>query len=137
MFKTKYIIQKLAFPVDGVYTHLVQRWTSVDGRPYAYCGFGRYCKSEEEAVAYRDNAEKEDAYAKRPKQEVKAIPDGAYYFLDCMNAFVNEGLFPVTEFSGDEEAKQTAANYEATLYRYEYKAGIRISSTILYQPACA
>lgn len=60
--------------------------------------------------------------------------DGTYYYMDCMNAFVNDGLFPVSEFESDAEAIQKAADYEATLYRDEYRDGVRISSTILYQP---
>ena len=60
--------------------------------------------------------------------------DGAYYYMDCMNAFINDGLFPVSEFESDAEAIQKAADYEATLYRDEYRDGVRISSTVLYQP---
>lgn len=60
--------------------------------------------------------------------------NGSYYFMDCMNAFVNNGLFPAAEFADDREAIRTAANYEATLYRYEYRDGERISSKVLYEP---
>lgn len=60
--------------------------------------------------------------------------NGSYYFMDCMNAFVNNGLFPAAEFADDAEAIRTAANYEATLYRYEYRDGERISSRVLYEP---
>jgi ribosomal protein S6 len=65
---------------------------------------------------------------------VKKIQDGSYYFMDCLNAFVNGGLFPASEFKDDADAIQTAANYEATLYKYEYKHGERISSVALYEP---
>jgi hypothetical protein len=61
--------------------------------------------------------------------------DGIYYYMDCLNAFVNDGLFPASEFKDDAEAIQTAANYEAYLYKYEYKNGQRISSTVLYEPS--
>lgn len=62
---------------------------------------------------------------------------GAYYFFDCMNAFVNGGLFPAAEFDSEAEAIDTAANYEATLYRYEYRDGVQISSAEIYNPwAC-
>lgn len=67
----------------------------------------------------------------RPAPEL----NGSYYFMDCMNAFVNDGLFPAGEFRDDADAIQTAANYEATLYRYEYRNGERISSKVLYEPA--
>lgn len=60
--------------------------------------------------------------------------NGFYYYLDCMNAFVNDGLFPAAEFRSDAEAIQKAANYEATLYKYEYRNGEQISSTVLYEP---
>jgi hypothetical protein len=67
----------------------------------------------------------------RPAPEL----NGSYYFMDCMNAFVNDGLFPAGEFRDDADAIQTAANYEATLYRYEYRNGERISSKVLHEPA--
>ena len=63
----------------------------------------------------------------------RQIPDGIYYFMDCMD-FVNDGLFPQSEFNDDADAIQTAANYEATLYKYEYRNGAQINSTVLYQP---
>lgn len=60
--------------------------------------------------------------------------NGRYYFMDCMNAFVNGGLFPAADFKDDADAISAAANYEATLYKIEYKNGERISSRILYEP---
>ena len=65
---------------------------------------------------------------------VTRTTDGSYYFMDCLNAFVNNGLFPTAEFEDDADAIRTAADYEATLYKYEYRNGERISSRILYQP---
>ena len=65
----------------------------------------------------------------------RKIPDGFYYYMDCMNAFVNDGLFPAAEFEDDADAIRHAANYEATLYKYEFKDGQRISSATLYEPA--
>lgn len=62
------------------------------------------------------------------------ILHGTYYYMDCMNAFVNDGLFPAKEFKDDKEAIQTAGNYEATLYKYEYQNGERVSSIVLYDP---
>lgn len=63
--------------------------------------------------------------------------DGVYYFMDCLNAFVSDRLLPAGDFAGDADAIQTAANYEATLYKYEYRDGQRISSAVLYEPfAC-
>ena len=60
--------------------------------------------------------------------------NGSYYYFDCMNAFVNDGLFNAAEFEGDAEAIRHAANYEATLYKYEYNNGDMISSAIIYEP---
>lgn len=60
--------------------------------------------------------------------------NGKYYYMHCMNAFVNNGLFPEREFANDAAAIRTAADYEATLYKYEYKNGKRINSQILYEP---
>ena len=59
---------------------------------------------------------------------------GQYYYFDCMNAFANGGLFPAAEFADDAEAIRYAADYEATLYKYEYHNGVRISSAAIYQP---
>ena len=59
---------------------------------------------------------------------------GQYYYFDCMNAFVNDGLFPAAEFENDAEAISKAADYEATLYKLEYDSGERISTAVLYQP---
>lgn len=65
------------------------------------------------------------------------ILNGKYYYMECMNAFVNGGLFKEKEFKNDQEAINTAADYEATLYKYEYRHGERISSSVLYDPwAC-
>lgn len=63
------------------------------------------------------------------------VLNGEYYYMDCMNAFINDGLFPAAEFEDDADAIRHAANYEATLYKYEYRDGERISSTTLYEPA--
>ena len=60
--------------------------------------------------------------------------NGLFYHFDCMNAFVNDGLFPAKEFKDDEEAAQYAADYEATLHKYEYKNGELISSLTIYEP---
>lgn len=59
---------------------------------------------------------------------------GIYYYMDCMNAFVNGGLFPEKEFTDEQEAINTAANYEATLYKYEFRHGEKISSRVIYDP---
>ena len=60
--------------------------------------------------------------------------NGIYYYMDCMNAFVNDGLFPASEFKDDADAIRTAADYEATLYKYEYQDGQQINCQALYEP---
>ena len=63
--------------------------------------------------------------------------NGDYYFFDCMNAFVTDRYFKVSAFKSDADAISTAANYEATLYRYTFKDGERVNRTVLYDPwAC-
>lgn len=60
---------------------------------------------------------------------------GSYYYFDCMNAVVNK-FFKISAFKDDAEAISTAANYEATLYRYEFDSdGEQISRKTLYEPA--
>ena len=131
----QYKIEKLSFPIDGIYNYNVQRWTSTDGgKTFAYCGFGKYCRTEAEAQAYKKEMDAQEPGAIQTAPEPATVPDGNYYFMDCMNAFVNNGLFPAAEFKDDADAIQTAANYEATLYKYEYRHGERISSAVLYQP---
>lgn len=60
--------------------------------------------------------------------------NGRYYYMDCMNAFVNDGLFPESEFTDDRDAIRAAADYEATLYKYEFKDGELIRNDKLYDP---
>lgn len=61
--------------------------------------------------------------------------NGTFYYFDCMNAFVNGGLFPADEFDNDAEAIRKAADYEATLYKYTFKNGRRTENITLYEPA--
>ena len=60
--------------------------------------------------------------------------NGQYYFFDCLTAFENDGLCPVSKFKNDKDAIQTATNYEASLYKYVYKDSVRISKELLYEP---
>ena len=59
--------------------------------------------------------------------------EGLYYRLDCMNALAS-GLYKASDCTGDEEAIETASNYEATLTKEEYRGGERLSSKLLYDP---
>ena len=135
----KYVIKELSFPVDGIYKYEVQRWTRINGgQTYAYCGFGKYCRTKKEARAYKAEMEaleprKNKVKAAQAKPE-RPVLNGIYYFFDCMNAFVNDGLFPASEFKDDAEAVRMAADYEASLYKYEFTDGARTGSSILYEP---
>lgn len=60
--------------------------------------------------------------------------NGNYYYFDCMNAFLTERYFKETAFKGDSEAIETAANYEATLYKYTFKDGEPVETITLYDP---
>lgn len=64
----------------------------------------------------------------------KPIADGFYYFFDCLNAMLTDRYFEAGAFKDDKDAISTAANYEATLYKYEFKDGDRVSSKVLYDP---
>lgn len=56
----RYITQQLHFPVNG-YLYYVQRMGSVDGgKTFWYCGYGKYCKTEEEAREYINKSIEED-----------------------------------------------------------------------------
>ena len=56
--KRKYTITECNFPIDGIYTHNAQVWISVDGgNNYYYCGIGKFCKSEADAVDFCNSYE--------------------------------------------------------------------------------
>lgn len=59
---------------------------------------------------------------------------GEYYFFDCLNAFLTDRYFKLSAFEGDQDAIKTAANYEATLYKYKFNHGERVESSVLYDP---
>lgn len=50
--KRKYNIEKLHFPVDGIYNYNAQVFISVDGKNYYYCGIGKFTRTEEDAQNY-------------------------------------------------------------------------------------
>lgn len=59
---------------------------------------------------------------------------GDYYYFDCMNAFVTGRYFEAAAFGSEAEAIKTAANYEATLYKYTFRHGERTATATLYDP---
>ena len=61
MITRKAIIHKLTFPIEQ-YNYNVQIWISVDGgKTHAYCGLGKYFKTEPEARKYAANINKEES----------------------------------------------------------------------------
>lgn len=64
----------------------------------------------------------------------KEIADGFYYFFDCFNAELTDRYFKASAFKDDKDAIATAANYEATLYKYEFKGGESVNIITLYDP---
>lgn len=61
------------------------------------------------------------------------VLNGYYYLFDCMNEIADRLLY-ASWFKDDREAKQLASNIEATLFKYEYRNGERVSSETLYDP---
>ena len=56
----KATIDELAFPIDG-YRYSVKIWISVDGgENYAYCGLGKYFKTEQQAQEYAASIKEEE-----------------------------------------------------------------------------
>ena len=63
----------------------------------------------------------------------ESIPDGIYYYFDCMDGRLGEELITAEELSKrlyganrnltEAQIKLIAADYEAELHRYTYKDG--------------
>lgn len=60
--------------------------------------------------------------------------NGDYYYFDCLNAFVSDRYFELTAFKDEQEAINTAANYEATLYKYHFEHGELAHTETIYDP---
>lgn len=67
--------------------------------------------------------------------------NGFYYGFECLGLIFNgdrtglpDNVAPVATFEGDDDAISHAADFEATLYKYEYKDGELINTTTLYEP---
>lgn len=62
MKKNKYDIKKLDYTIQGGYRYDTQIWTSTDGgKTYFHCGLGKFCRTLEEAKAYKNEMEKLEA----------------------------------------------------------------------------
>lgn len=54
-------IKEFAFPIEGIYNYDAQVITSVDGGyTFWHCGEGKFCKTKEEAEAYKEEVENGD-----------------------------------------------------------------------------
>ena len=53
----KVTIEEMFFMLDGVYKYNAMLWSSLDGINWYHAGFGRYCKTLEEAEQYRKENE--------------------------------------------------------------------------------
>ena len=60
--------------------------------------------------------------------------NGVLYYFDCLSTPPGGKFYALQAFDGDQDAINTAANYEAVLYKNEYRNGERISSVVLYDP---
>ena len=54
----KVTIEELTFPLDNVYHYNAMLWFSLDDVNYYHSGFGKYCKTLEEAEEYKKEQEK-------------------------------------------------------------------------------
>ncbi|MCM1437824.1 MAG: hypothetical protein NC131_01240 [Roseburia sp.] len=54
----KVVIKPFAFPVDNIYNYDAQIITSLDGgQTFYHCGRGKFCKTLQEAEAYKKEIE--------------------------------------------------------------------------------
>ena len=140
----KHVIQELFLPVDG-YTHIVKTLASINGgQTFYYAGESRYFKTEAEALLFLQ-AQEEPAPAPIQEEEPAEL-DGTYYVFDCLDGEIGGEPMTAQEISRrlygeareltEGELKAIAADYEAELYRYQYKAGERIEAEKLTRLVC-
>lgn len=67
--------------------------------------------------------------------------DGIYYYFDCLGLIFDErrtglpdNVAPAKTFEDDDDAIRHAADFEATLYKAEYKNGEEVNTVVLYEP---
>lgn len=134
MIYKKYMVINTGLPIDNGFNYYVQEWRSTDGETFYYTGGARYFKTLGEAEQYREEMQSRNPLPERSPRRPPTVRNGKYYYMDCQNAFVSSGLFPVSEFEGEADAIRTAADYEATLFLLEYRNGEQVSSSTLYEP---
>lgn len=72
--KNRYEIKKLDFTIDGGYNYDVQVWSSTDGgETYFHCGLGKFCRTLEEALAYKAGMDVLEHCPKAPAVMKRAI----------------------------------------------------------------
>ena len=48
-------VEKMSYPLDGVYNYNVQVWTSIDGgKTFWYAGIGKYCRNKYEVWKFKN-----------------------------------------------------------------------------------
>ena len=62
-------IEKLYFPVHG-YNYNAQIWTSIDGKKFYYCGFGKYFHTLAEAESYKKEIEEGESILHETREEI-------------------------------------------------------------------
>lgn len=101
---------------------------------------------EDEAHAFIDDDLLTDA-GKAAKEHYWSLQDSNakyYYYFECLDAIIGEHYYTAAEVNdlmtgsnypmSEKDLIRTAANYEATLYRYEKDtAGQYVNSTCLYE----
>lgn len=124
--RAEYALQVLGIPVHSGFITGEPHSSDKDGQPlymaFGMNDFGRGVNHKEPHYYYLGLCHKPEPL------------NGSYYLFDCLNAFLSDRLFKVSEFADDSEAIATAANYEAVLLLYEFRDNEKISMKTLYDP---
>lgn len=129
--KARYALSALKIPVHAGFLMGEPHSCDKDGQLYLAFGMNDY----------GSGTRKEPHYYYLGLSHEEQELNGCYYFFDCLGLLFNgdhtglpDNFIPASAFKDDKEAISTAANYEATLYKYEYKHGDRVSTATLYEP---
>lgn len=114
----RYALEELGRPIHDGYM--------VEGSGGRFIGYGwtNYQRGTKPEYHYYYLGEVEDD----PKL------NGVFYYFDCMNAFTNSGYFPAENFTDEETAIKTGADYEADVHKVTFKDGEAIEDILLYTP---
>lgn len=119
--KAMYALQSLDIPVHSGFL-MGEPYTCVSDKEQLYLAFGMNDYGKGKHYYYLGLS--------APDIEL----NGTFYYFDCMSTPPGGKLYDVAAFDGDNDAIKTAANYEATLYKYEYKNDEITNSITLYDP---